>query len=270
MGRAHIRVLIVATAVVATASGAVAAGAAGHGPRATAPSIRRPRVAVSGNAAAIAFYRKVAAATDAMNSEHYTYSAAETLAWVAGVSGHLSWRLAEPPLAGYHPAHGAVWVSGSSGRTTFVAQTIAPSSPADGYAAFELVLTPRGEVMMSATAVAGVQSCQGTTTGTPWVGFASSTGHPIGYTVLGRFSPLRRRGNTVFVTSRYNFDHQPTVEVDTISATTYLPSRSVYHVLPAHGHPGFTFAQNGVTWSTTPLSPPKSNGVCATYLASIR
>ncbi len=270
MGRVRIRgALIVAACVAAIASGGVTAGAASHGPGLAAPSIQRPRLAVSGNAAAIAFYRKVAAATDAMTSDHFTYSAAQTLVTVENVGGRLSWLMASPPRAGYHPAHGEVWASTLNGKLTFVAETVAPSSPADGYTAFELVLTPRGEVMMSATPVAGVLSCRGATTGHPYVGLENATGRPIGYSVVGRFSPLRRQGNTVFVTSRYDWGSQPAIEVDTVSATTYLPSRSVYHILPAHGHPGFTFAQDNVTWATTPLTPPRSNGVCATYLASI-
>ncbi len=272
MGRVRIPgALVVAAAVVAMASSGVAAGATGRDPGAPAPSVRSPRVGASGNAAAIAFYRKVVAATDAQSSIHFTYSAAETLVRVANLGGgRLSWLMADPPKAGYRPARGAVWASASRGKTTFVAETVAPSSPADGYAPFELVLTPRGEIMMSASSVAGVQSCEGHTTGGPYVGLDTSTGHPIGYSLVGRFSPLRRQGDTVYVTSTYTWGPQPVVEVDTVSATTYLPSRSVYRVLPYHGTPGFTFAQDDVTWGTSPLTPPTSNGVCTAYLNSIR
>ncbi|HQU26036.1 MAG TPA: hypothetical protein PLS29_03285 [Acidimicrobiales bacterium] len=251
------------------------AGALEHaaGPTGSAPEApEAPRLAATGNAAAIAFYRKVAAATDAEASTHYTYSAAQTLVRVKNLgAGNLSWLMADPPKAGYRPAHGAVWLVASQGRTTYVTETVLPTSPAEGFAPFELVLTPRGEVMMAApTTPSAPQRCVSRTSGTPYVGLDTATGKPIGYTVVGRFSALRRVGDTVYVTSTYSWGPQTAIEVDTVSATTYLPSRSVYRVLAHHGIPGFTFALDDITWGTTPPSPPVSNGVCATYLASIR
>ncbi len=263
---------LAAAALVCAAS--TVAGAAGHGPRPSGPTHPRvaPRLAATGNAAAIAFYRKVAAATNAEASYHFTYSAAQTIVRVKVLGpGQLSWLMADPPKAGYRSAHGEVWAGSVNGHTTFVDESVLPSSSADGYTPFELVLTPRGEVMLSApTGTSTPQRCEGRTTGSPYVGLWTKTGGPSGYSVEGRFSPLRRVGNTVYVTSTYHWGPQTAIEVDTVSATTYLPSRSVYRILPYHGIPGFTFAQNDVTWSSTPPTPPVSTGLCASYLASIR
>ena len=268
MSRRHLRgALLVSGALVAMAS--ASAGAVTHTGR-TGPAARvAPHLAATGNAAAIAFYRKVVAATDAQSSLYFTYSAAQTLVRVKNLGGgRLSWLMADPPKAGYNPAMGAVWAGAIHGRTTFIAETVLPTSVADGYVSFELVLTPRGEVMLSPPSSS--QACLGRTTGKPYVGLYTRTGDPIGYSLTGRFSPLRRVGDTVYVTSTYPWGAQTAIEVDTISATTYLPSRSVYHVLPHHGIPGFTFAQDGIKWGTTAPAPPVSTGLCATYLASIR
>ena len=268
MARRHLRgALLVSGALVVMAS--ASAGAVAHTGRSGPAARVAPHLAATGNAAAIAFYRKVVAATDAQSSIHYTYSAAQTLVRVKNLGGgRLNWLMADPPKAGYNPAMGSVWAGAIHGRTTFVAQTVLPTSAADGYISFELVLTPRGEVMLSPPSSS--QACLGRTTGKPYVGLYTRTGEPIGAGLLGRFSPLRRVGDTVYVTSTYPWGAQTAIEVDTISATTYLPSRSVVHVLPHHGIPGFTFAQDSITWGTTAPAPPVSTGVCATYLSSIR
>ena len=269
MARSFLRrwvVVAAALSVVATASAGAATSPKGPSGRAA----RTPHLAATGNAAAIAFYRKVAAATDKMDSERFTYSAAQTLVRVKNLGGgRLSWIMAGAPKAGYQPAYGTVWAEALDGRTTYAAETVLPVNAASGFNPFELVLTPKGEVMMTLGS-SGPVSCGGTVTGKPYVGLFTVTGYPLGYTVEGRFSPLRRVGDTVYVTSTYHWGPQKLIEVDTISAATYLPSRSVYRVFPYHTIPGFTFVQYDLTWGTTPVAPPVSSGVCATYLASIK
>lgn len=210
-----------------------------------------------------------------------TFATTDTLIEVkAQAGGRDSWYQFEPPQPGYSPSSGVVWVAASAGRVRFVAETVTYGGVGTRFAAFGLVLTPKGEVMLGGGATPSTSSgtsveiaynpCDGPTSGAHYVGGYSKVGVTSGYGLYGRFLSIRTAGRNVVVTSTYPWGTkgQRATEIDTISATTYLPSRTVIHISAARGVAAFTLAYR-TTWYHTPLSPPKSTGVCSTYLKSV-
>lgn len=268
-----------ATVVACTAI----AGAAPSTALAASPHQARSSVSVTGNAATIAFYRKVVRATRAAPAVDYEFGDVDSPAQAKfEPGGHVNWYWDVPPQPGYKPVPGIVWVGARGGRVQFVTATLVCGRSDIRRACFPfgLVLTPRGEIILSGGASTvpastpirerGYQPCYGPTVGRPQVGSYSKLGVASGYGLYGHFLPIRRSGDTVLVTSTYPYGSrgQRATEVDTISATTFLPSRYVIHVSAAAGVAGFVVGAT-VHWFKVPYAPPNSNGICATYLKSI-
>jgi hypothetical protein len=99
--------------------------------------------------------------------------------------------------------------------------------------------------------------------GTGTVANRSQTGGPVGYYPYGDYSPLRRAGTTMVVTSTYPAGGGQTVnETDTIAVATHLPISTVAHVPAIPGHPGYTehFAYH---WLATAPPEPQVGTLCS-------
>ncbi len=254
--------LAAAVVVVAMAApGSVAAGRRTHVARAASGG-------PTGNPATIAFARKVVAATRRMGTEDLFLRGSYTV--VKRTTATLAWYTdGTPPRAGYMPAADDITVAASHGRVTFVVDAVTGAG-GRGFPPFGMLLTATGEYLLAGGASvsytpptkAFVQPCAGRDTGRPLVGGYTKVGVPSGYRLYGHFAPMRRSGANEIVTSTFAWDAtQVATEVDTISATTHLPSALRVRVSAAKGHPAFSFSGR-VSWRLATPYPPNSNGIC--------
>ena len=90
----------------------------------------------------------------------------------------------------------------------------------------------------------------------------TKTGTASGYGLYGDFAPMRRAGQTVYVTSTFPWGKtQRATEVDTILAATHLPNEGIVHVSAAKGYAPFSF-QWSAHWLTSPPTEPTVD-ICA-------
>ncbi len=225
----------------------------------------------SGNAATIAFYREVVAATRRMGTEVQTFGGSYAVVDYDASSRSWNWYTGGTPArAGYQPAGASVTVAASGGRVEFVAEVLTAMRP-PGFPPIGLLLAASGEYLLSGGAATSFtppttgdyQPCIGrTTSGSPYVGGYTKVGVASGYGLFGHFDPMRRVGANEIVTSTYPWSsHQVATEVDTIAASTHLPIAGVVRVSAARGHAGFSFDWT-VRWYAATAYPPNSNGVC--------
>ncbi|MDA8292089.1 MAG: hypothetical protein M0Z33_10495 [Actinomycetota bacterium] len=245
---------------------------------------RSPR-AVSGNPAVIAFYRKVVAATRAATAVAEYFTATDSIAEVrVNPNRSYTWYQLGPPNPGFTPARGVLWIVAAAGRVRFVTESFVYGGVGKSFGPFGIALSSRGEVMLGGNAFPRVvspsaaspsgslhvyQPCAGVTSGAVDVGGYVKVGGPAGYGLYGDFLSMHRAGGSEIVTSRYPWGRrgQKVTEVDTVPLATDLPVRSVQHVSAVPGIPAYTFAYSSV-WYHSPVQPPTSDGICATYLAS--
>ena len=219
----------------------------------------------SGNAAAIAFYRKVVAATRKMGGQEESFTGSYS---VVDPGTHGWYTGGEAPRTGYVSANDQVWIGVSKERVTFVSDTITPGASAS-FSPFGLLLNSSGEFLLENGAPASflssaptAYSCEGKTTGEKWVGGFSKVGAPSGYGLFGHFEAMRRAGRNEIVTATYPWNaKQVATEVDTIPIATHLPIVSVTTVSPAVGLAGFSYRLTNRWYAKTPY-PPRSTGVC--------
>jgi hypothetical protein len=155
------------------------------------------------------------------------------------------------------------------GRVKFVVETLTAFRP-PGFPPVGLLLASSGEYQLAGGApvsftpptTASYQPCVGRNTGPPYVGGYTKVGVASGYGLFGHFDPMRRVGSNEIVTSTYAWSsNQVATEVDTIAASTRLPSAGVVRVSGATGRPAFSYHWT-VRWYAARAYPPNSNGVC--------
>lgn len=222
----------------------------------------------SGNAATLAFYRQVVAATRRMGTEVLTIGGSYTIVEYQGSLKH--WYTGgTSSRAGYQPAADLVTIAASGGRVKFVVDAIVHTRP-PGFSPFGLLLTASGEYLLAGGAPVtftpptthAYQPCMGRSTGAPYVGGYTKVGVASGYGFYGHFGPMRRVGANEIVTSTYPWgSKQVETEVDTIAASTHLPSAGVVRVSSGGGLSGFSYHWT-VRWYGATAYPPNSNGVC--------
>lgn len=237
----------------------------------------------TGNAATIAFYRKVVAASAATDGVEQIYPAQAPLTQVEYSKKGLSWATESPKKAGFTPANDVVFVGASRGKVTFVADSVVYPGKGVSFPSFGVVLTAKGEVVLAggapareapATKKTQVYPCAGPYKGPHFVAGYPKVGVPFGYSLYGHFDPLKKvdKGKAYQVTSTYPWLVKPArkaTEVDIVPVGTYLPSEGVIHVSAVGKYPAFTLEWANV-WFKKPLYPPVTNGACAAYLKGVR
>lgn len=208
--------------------------------------------AATGDPATIAFYRAVVKATQ---TERRTIDTATGFTQLEETAGAVNWRFGEAPLPGYVKATDHVVISASGGKLVWLSDLLVPKSctPTGTHRCddVEVVLDHSGvffHVIANGNNACYV-SAQGSIFGYAKVGVAS------GYSLYGRFLPMKRDGGNVEVTSTYPYGHQQATEVDTISPKTHLPSVTVVQVAGG-GLPKFTY-RDVLHWSMAPPKVPK-------------
>jgi len=222
----------------------------------------------SGNAVTLAFYRQVVAATRRMGTEVPTIGGSYTVVDYQASLKH--WYTGgTPSRTGYQPATDVVTVAAAGGRVKFVVDVITAVRP-PGFPPLGLLLASSGEYLLAGGApvtltpptTASYQPCVGRTTGAPDVADYTKVGVASGDGFYGHFGPMRRVGANEIITSMYPLgSKQVETEVDTIAASTHVPSAGVVRVSAGNGLSGFSYHWT-VRWHLATAYPPNSNGVC--------
>jgi len=269
---------------------AVPGRAGGAGRDAKAVSVAGP----TGNAATIAFYRQVVAATRSMGGQEYSYPPSAPLMQVklvpnplvgakkpSGPAESYRWLTDEPPAPGYAPAATEVYVGAVGGRVQFVAASVVYAGTGPVFPPFGLLLTAKGEVVLGGGGSAGTtaprpgavyQPCWGTATGYVDVGGYTRVGGASGYGLYGDFAAMRRVGATEVVTSTFTWSTSPlrkATEVDYIPVATHLPTSGAVHVAASAKTKAFTLRWTN-KWTKTTLYPPNTDGACLSYVRGAR
>jgi hypothetical protein len=258
------------------------AGNAGatHGTRRRSKTKKRATVTLpkpTGNATAIAFYRKVVAATRAEDGVEQLYPPTAPLTQVLYSKKGLAWYIESPKKPGYAPAADLVFIGASRGKVTFVADSVLYEGTGPVFPPFGLLLTAKGEVLLAGGAPAStsppgaktpVQPCVGPTKVTFVAGYPA-VGVPFGYALYGHFEAMKQadKGKVEEVTSTYPWALKPArtaTEVDTVEVSNDLPIAGVIHVSAGGGMAAFTLRWVN-KWFHGRLYPPKTNGACVAY-----
>jgi len=256
-------------------------------PKTTTPKTTTPQAAktpkATGNAGAIAFYRKVVSATQAADGVEQIYASSAPLTQVKYSStGGLSWYVMQPKKAGFAPAVDIVFVGADSGKVTFVADTVLYPGSGPKFPDFGMLLTAKGEVILAGGAPARTTPATSKTTVAPCVGPSKVrfvAGYPgvgvaFGYALYGHFDPVKivDKGKEYAVTSTYPWSSSPSrtaTEVDVVSVATHLPVASQITVNAGGGLPAFTLRWAN-TWFHSTIYPPRTDGTCAAYTKGVQ
>lgn len=193
----------------------------------------------TGNAATIAFYRSVVAATARMRGREETmtgYTALQDSAGRFGWTFSLKYGFSYVP-ANYLPATEHVTVAASEGKVIWVSDEMGPRCPPRpgsgvywcGDFPLLLLFTSTGMVghLLGFT---GSLGCWATLSGGS-VAFYSKVGVPSGYTMGGHFDPMHRVGADEVATSTFSWSKpQQATEIDTVPVAIRLPTSSGYHI----------------------------------------
>jgi hypothetical protein len=236
---------------------------------------------VSGNQAAISYFRLVSQATSRMAAQELTLVGVEAIKDdVSGPAGSYGWSVSldelggAPVPSGYVPTIEQVTVAAKAGLITWASNLEVPSGCPSASAAtctrkndnttFLYLLTNAGIF----THPVHPDLC--------WSKFSSggsldsgdfsalnNTGGPSGYPLYGDYLSLRQAGGTVVVTATYRIgDGQTATETDTVDAATHLPVSTLINVSATTGHPGYT--QRWVNhWLTTAPAEPQVGTRCS-------
>ena len=249
-------------------------------PTTTTPRSKAPKV--TGNTAAIAFYRKVVKATAATEGVEEIYPPQQPLTQAKFAGKRLSWAEMQPTKAGFSPATDVVFVGAEHGKVTFVADTVLYAGKGAIFPDFGLLLTPKGEVLLANGAAARtgpvtkktpVYPCAGGYSGPKLVAGYDRVGIQFGYSLVGHFDKMKvvDKGKAYQVTSTYPWFGNPAqtaTEVDTVPIATDLPALTVIHVSAAGKFAAFTMREANV-WAHQKLYPPATNGTCAAYVKGV-
>jgi hypothetical protein len=211
---------------------------------------------VSGNSAAIAFYRTVVAATQHQGGVDEVQTGfvvmKDTLSKTsAGVS--VTMGSGRQPT-GYVQTTEHLTVADSGGKiswasdalTPMCATVVCPDIP------YQLLLTSAGLFGHFGSSIAA---------GTCWTHDSGSldylrVGAPFGYDLVGNFGPLKNSKDAVVVTSTYPWGSKDSAtEVDTIPSNTHLPVSGVVHVAATVGQPAFQYRWTNKWLPGSPAEP---------------
>ena len=226
------RSVLVCTACVAalTAFGATASAAT------SAPT---------GNAATIAFYRLVVNATARAGAEESVQSGYSALQELP--NGTTNWENGLALKSGFVPATDHIVVAAAGRRVIWVSDELVPTSSCTAATTCVSVQTFLGRAGVFFRRLApGASTCWQVAHAlvpgsSPSVGGYTKIGVPSGYGLYGHFEPMRRVGNTVYVTSSFPWGKATATEVDTISSVTHLPTAGSTRVSASSGAPSFSF-----------------------------
>ena len=252
-------------------AGVAGASVASHPATRTEPGDVSFHAAATGDAAAIAFYRTVSAASHATDGqvEHFSATAPQDAIKLLGKGG-FSLREAGPAHAGFHPVDDVVTIGARHGRIAFVIDVISWAGHGPRFGTFSEMLTAQGEVRLAGAASASalptarqsrVVACAGRVSGA--VGAFSQVGYAEGYLVGGHFVSMTRSGAHEVVTLAFPYSaSQIATETDVISRASRLPLSSTIVVASSQDHGGFTEHWSN-SWLHTRLYPPRTSGLCA-------
>jgi hypothetical protein len=249
-------------------------------PKTTRPKTTRPKV--TGNAAAIAFYRKVVKATAATEGVEEIYPPQQPLTQAKFAGKRLSWAEMQSTKAGFSPATDVVFVGAEHGKVTFVADSVLYAGKGTIFPDFGLLLTAKGEVLLANGAAARtgpagkktpVYPCAGGYSGPKLVAGYNQVGIQFGYSLIGHFDKMKLvdKAKAYQVTSTYPWFGNPAqtaTEVDTVPIATDLPALTVIHVSAAGKFAAFTMREANI-WVHQKLYPPATNGICAAYVKGV-
>ena len=211
---------------------------------------------VSGNTAAIAFYRAVVAATQHQGGVDEVQTGFVVMKDTLGkdvASVSLTMGSGKLP-AGYVEVTERLTVADSSGKISWASDALTPVCPSGlcPDVPYQLLLTSAG-LFGHFGSTAGSGTC--------WTRDSGSldylkVGTPFGYELVGNFAPLRRSKGAVVVTSTYPWGSKDSAtEVDTIPAGTHLPLSGTVHVAPTVGQAAFEYRWTNKWLPSSPVQP---------------
>jgi len=272
------QVTVTATQASTTVEFSATFSAGGDGPTIGSASLTPMSPEVSGNQAAISYFRLVSQATSRMGAQELTLVGVETIKDdVSGPAGSYGWSVSldepggAPVQSGYVPAIEQVTVAAKAGLITWASNLDVPSGCPSASAAtctrkndnitFLYLLTNAG-VFTHPVHPDLCWSSSGASLDSGDFSPLNNTGGPSGYPLDGDYLSLRQAGGTVVVTSTYRVgDGQTATETDTVDAATHLPVSTLIHVAATAGHPGYT--QRWVNrWLTTAPAEPRLGTLC--------
>jgi hypothetical protein len=190
----------------------------------------------SGDPATIAFYRTVVAATAKRGGILMRVSGYTSL--YEARTGYFRWLDGEATPPSYVPAVDQVTIASAHGKLVWLYERAVPLPSCSHIGqrtceGLDLFLGPSGIFYRL-----GNMSCWSPAHGSV-LGY-TRPGEITGFALYGHFLPMRRVGNTVYVTSTYPWGKQVATEVDTIPYSTRLPSSDNVHVAAGAGLRAFT------------------------------
>lgn len=227
------------------------------------------RAGVTGNAAAIAYYRGAVATTNALpvlrdvyHGFYWLYDDARTAGPTSAFL--LDWGIAKRPASYYLAATGTVVVRLVRSRVSWYTLTVAPSCPSgdacgSSVEPLELDVTKQG-VSWGYLRHGNVPACWNRAAGTSaWLDRDFSVQPSGWWRTEGDYRPIVQHGNAVLITATYPAsDGAKVTETDSINATTkrfvssdYHVSRSTHRPVVAAHH--FTISESDP--KTTPKPP---------------
>jgi hypothetical protein len=216
---------------------------------------------VTGSAATIAFYRLVVDATQRAAAVEETQTGYSVIRETVGKDSAFTVGSAEGGVpAGYARAIEHITIANKDGQVLWLSDDFVPV--ACGYTTtvscvpVEILITDDGAVWhFDPPTLAAANSCW-ETVGTAVIDGYSKTGSPFGYSLYGRFEPMRRVGGTELVTSVYLWGGaQHATEVDTVPVMTRMPTTGVVRVSASPGHPAFSYRWTNHWLTTSPAQP---------------
>lgn len=209
----------------------------------------------TGNAKAIAFYRKMVKTVARYDGLYQSRSGFAVVKTASTVSW--GYEITAVP-AGFSPAAEVVTTALRGGKIVWVDDLMKPQCGASGNCGtnipVQVIWNTKGEYFQE-LAPSKPPSC--------WVhsdkviSVAGDTELGVTtYTTYGHFDPMKRVGKNEIVTSTFaGINKETDTEVDTISLATHLPSSGVVYVTKKGGAPAFTYAWANSWTKSAPVQP---------------
>lgn len=245
--------------VLGRLAGALAAGAVSAGALLWVAAVPAAATGATGDAATLKFYAQVVRATALAPGVSYVYFGYSSVQ--ESTNGTFNWYQSAPPPAGYFPVVDHVHFAQAAGKVIWAEDQMVPTSacrptPARMCHTLTVLLTPSGLFSQ----VAGAGRCWQRSHGS--ILSMTKVGWVAGYGLYGNFQPMRRVGNTVYVTSTYPWGKTRTAtEIDTISYSSRLPSLGQMSVPASVGYAAFQYHWTA-KWLHSSLPKPNFT-VCA-------
>jgi hypothetical protein len=210
---------------------------------------------VSGNSAAIAFYRAVVDATQHQGGVDEVQTGFVVMKDTLGkdvASVSLAMGSGKLPT-GYVQVTEHLTVADSSGKISWASDALTPvCAGLCPDIPYQLLLTSAGLFGHFGSSAAS---------GTCWAHDSGSldylkVGTPFGYDLVGNFGPLKRSKGSVVVTSTYPWGSKDSAtEVDTVPANTHLPVTGLVHVAATVGQAAFQYRWTNKWLPSSPVEP---------------